>query len=75
MSFQYVASERTRNPYWPYKRRQGRTLSVSFIRFALSRCVQYPVAAGHEFTLSTDPKYNEICDSEVMWVDYVCDAC
>ncbi|KAF8736010.1 hypothetical protein AX14_001015 [Amanita brunnescens Koide BX004] len=30
----------------------------------------YPISAGHEFTLSTDPKYSEICDNEVVWIDY-----
>jgi hypothetical protein len=32
---------------------------------------QIPVKAGHEFTISTDPKYSEVCDDGVMWVDYV----
>jgi pyruvate kinase len=28
------------------------------------------VQAGHEFTLSTDPKYTESCDDKFVWVDY-----
>lgn len=28
------------------------------------------VSAGHEFIVSTDDKYSEICDDKVMWVDY-----
>jgi len=28
------------------------------------------VPAGHEMTVSTDPKYSECCDDKVMWVDY-----
>jgi len=31
----------------------------------------WPIPAGHEFILSTDTKYSEICDDKVMWVDYV----
>jgi pyruvate kinase len=31
----------------------------------------YAIPAGHEFILSTDTKYSEICDDKVMWVDYV----
>ncbi|KAG6832315.1 hypothetical protein H0H92_003548 [Tricholoma furcatifolium] len=30
----------------------------------------YPVPAGHEFIISTDPKYSECCDDKVMFVDY-----
>ncbi|GBE77823.1 pyruvate kinase [Sparassis latifolia] len=29
-----------------------------------------PIKAGHEFIVSTDPKYSEICDDKVMWLDY-----
>jgi len=32
------------------------------------------VPAGHEFIISTDPKYSEICDDKIMWVDYVRDS-
>lgn len=28
------------------------------------------VSAGHEFIVSTDPKYSDCCDEKVMWVDY-----
>ncbi|KAF9015051.1 pyruvate kinase [Cyathus striatus] len=31
----------------------------------------YAVPAGHEFIVSTDPKYSEACDENVMWVDYI----
>ncbi|PFH50775.1 hypothetical protein AMATHDRAFT_80624 [Amanita thiersii Skay4041] len=30
----------------------------------------HPISAGHEFIISTDSKYSEICDENVMWVDY-----
>ncbi|TFK41274.1 pyruvate kinase [Crucibulum laeve] len=30
----------------------------------------YKINAGHEFIISTDPKYAEACDDQVMWVDY-----
>ncbi|KAF8641244.1 hypothetical protein AX17_000878 [Amanita inopinata Kibby_2008] len=30
----------------------------------------FPISAGHEFIISTDPKYSENCDDHVMWVDY-----
>jgi pyruvate kinase len=33
--------------------------------------LQWPIPAGHEFILSTDTSYSEICDDKVMWVDYV----
>ena len=32
---------------------------------------QYPVKAGHEFILSTNDQYKDICDDKVMYVDYV----
>jgi pyruvate kinase len=28
------------------------------------------ISAGHEFTVSTDPKYSEICDDKIMYFDY-----
>lgn len=28
------------------------------------------IPVGHEFIVSTDPKYSEACDDKVMWVDY-----
>jgi pyruvate kinase len=31
----------------------------------------WPIPPDHEFILSTDTKYSEICDDKVMWVDYV----
>ncbi|KAF8898852.1 pyruvate kinase [Infundibulicybe gibba] len=41
------------------------------IRTGLTRnSMDISVAAGHEFVISTDPKYSEICDDKVMWVDY-----
>jgi len=30
----------------------------------------WPIGAGHEFILTTDPTYSELCDDQVMWVDY-----
>lgn len=32
---------------------------------------QWPISAGHEFTVTTDPKYNENSDDRYMFVDYV----
>lgn len=32
---------------------------------------QIAIPAGHEFIISTDPKYSEVCDEKVVWVDYV----
>jgi hypothetical protein len=32
---------------------------------------QIAISAGHEFIVSTDPKYQEICDDKIMWMDYV----
>ncbi|KIJ68560.1 hypothetical protein HYDPIDRAFT_173245 [Hydnomerulius pinastri MD-312] len=29
-----------------------------------------PIKAGHEFTITTDDKYNESCSSEYLWLDY-----
>jgi pyruvate kinase len=41
------------------------------IRTGLMRDGQdIPVKAGHEFIISTDPKYSEICDDKVLWLDY-----
>ncbi|RDB28627.1 Pyruvate kinase [Hypsizygus marmoreus] len=41
------------------------------IRTGLTRGgVDYQVSAGHEFIISTDPKYSELCDDKIMWVDY-----
>lgn len=36
-----------------------------------SNVTQIAVSAGHEFIVSTDDKYSEICDDKVIWVDYV----
>ena len=33
--------------------------------------LQFPVKAGHEFILSTNDQYKDICDDKVMYVDYV----
>ncbi|TEB35136.1 pyruvate kinase [Coprinellus micaceus] len=30
----------------------------------------YPIAAGQEFIVSTDPQYAEACDNQIMFVDY-----
>ncbi|KAF4573018.1 Pyruvate kinase [Pleurotus pulmonarius] len=32
--------------------------------------IDIAIRAGHEFIISTDPKYSEICDDRVLWVDY-----
>ena len=32
---------------------------------------QWPIPADHEFIITTDNRYSEICDDKVMWVDYV----
>ncbi|CAG8649232.1 9770_t:CDS:2, partial [Acaulospora colombiana] len=32
--------------------------------------VELPITAGHEMTFSTDEKYADICDLEVMYIDY-----
>ncbi|KAE9408202.1 pyruvate kinase [Gymnopus androsaceus JB14] len=32
--------------------------------------IDIAVKAGHEFTVSTDPKYKDICDDKVLWMDY-----
>jgi len=32
--------------------------------------VDYPIKAGHELIISTDPKYSEACSDQVMYVDY-----
>jgi pyruvate kinase len=31
----------------------------------------WPIPANHEFIISTDPKYNETSDDQIMFVDYV----
>jgi pyruvate kinase len=30
----------------------------------------WPISAGHEFIITTDPQYAENCDDKIMWVDY-----
>ncbi|KAF9462133.1 pyruvate kinase [Collybia nuda] len=41
------------------------------IRTGLTRNnVDIAVAAGHEFIISTDSKYSEVCDDKIVWVDY-----
>ncbi|KAH7928522.1 pyruvate kinase [Leucogyrophana mollusca] len=29
-----------------------------------------PIKAGHEFVISTDDKYSEVCDDKILWLDY-----
>jgi pyruvate kinase len=42
------------------------------IRTGLMRDNQdIPIQAGFEFTVSVDPKYSEICDDKVLYMDYV----
>jgi hypothetical protein len=33
--------------------------------------MQVPIAAGHEFIVTTDVKYKDVCDDKYMYVDYV----
>ena len=33
--------------------------------------MQIAISAGHEFLISTESKYSEICDDKVMFMDYV----
>jgi pyruvate kinase len=33
--------------------------------------IQIPITAGHEFIVTTDVKYKDICDDKYMYVDYV----
>jgi len=57
---------------------EGRPVAIALdtkgpeIRTGLMRDgIDINISAGHEFIVSTDPKYNEICDDKIMWVDYV----
>lgn len=56
---------------------QGRPVAIALdtkgpeIRTGLTRNTKdYPIAAGHEFVVTTDPKYSEACDDHYMFVDY-----
>jgi pyruvate kinase len=56
---------------------QGRPVAIALdtkgpeIRTGLTKGGNdYPIKANHEFIVSTDPKYSESCDDQVMWVDY-----
>jgi len=56
---------------------KGRPVAIALdtkgpeIRTGLTRDnVDISISAGHEFIISTDPKYSECCDDKVMWVDY-----
>lgn len=41
------------------------------IRTGLTRdSKDYSIKAGHEFVITTDPKYSESCDDQTMYVDY-----
>lgn len=52
--------------------KEGKDVSQSVTpSHCTEQSLKWPIPAGHEFTLSTDPKYSEICDDQVMWVDYV----
>jgi len=33
--------------------------------------IQIHITAGHEFIVTTDVKYKDICDDKYMYVDYV----
>ncbi|KAF9270183.1 pyruvate kinase [Marasmius fiardii PR-910] len=56
---------------------EGRPVAIALdtkgpeIRTGLMRDgIDINVSAGHEFIISTDPKYSEICDDKIMWLDY-----
>jgi len=56
----------------------GRPIAIALdtkgpeIRTGLTReGKDWPISADHEFIITTDNKYSEICDDKVMWVDYV----
>jgi len=46
-------------------------LSLELWIVLITPIFQIAVPAGHEFIVSTDPKYQEICDDKVLWMDYV----
>ena len=33
--------------------------------------MQIPISAGHEFAITTDANYKDICDDKYLYVDYV----
>ena len=39
--------------------------------FGVSMVVQIAISAGHEFIVTTEAKYAEICDDKMMYLDYV----
>ncbi|KAK1229681.1 Pyruvate kinase [Marasmius sp. AFHP31] len=56
---------------------EGRPVAIALdtkgpeIRTGLMRDgIDINISAGHEFVVSTDSKYSEICDDKVMWMDY-----
>ncbi|THV07674.1 pyruvate kinase [Dendrothele bispora CBS 962.96] len=56
---------------------EGRPVAIALdtkgpeIRTGLMRDgMDIAVQAGHEFTVSTDPKFQETCDDKVLWMDY-----
>ncbi|KAG6851206.1 hypothetical protein H0H93_015216 [Arthromyces matolae] len=56
---------------------EGRPVAIALdtkgpeIRTGLTRDgADYPVPPGHEFIISTDPKFSENCDDKVVFVDY-----
>ena len=56
---------------------QGRPVAIALdtkgpeIRTGVMRdSKDIPIKAGHEFVISTDTKYSEICDDQVLWLDY-----
>ena len=65
-------AERARNPHRIDERQYGRAcLRRSYPIPFDPVSPQIAINAGHEFIISTDPKYSEICDDKVLWVDYV----
>lgn len=56
---------------------EGRPVAIALdtkgpeIRTGLMRDgMDIAISAGHEFIVSTDPKYSEICDDKIMYMDY-----
>ena len=46
-------------------------LTVFFSFPVLQLFLQIAISAGHEFVVSTEAKYSEICDDKIMYLDYV----
>lgn len=69
-----LATERSRNPHGCDERWKGCTCLIPSTRHRVIDAIlllQLPIKAGHEFTISTEDKYSEICDDKILWLDYV----